>query len=78
MSGFSAQNLWRMRQFFDTYRDQPKLSPLVRDLSWTNNLLILARCKRPEEREFKRKDTQCSGRRSQACTCRRSLFASPA
>ena len=50
--GFSSQNFWRMRQFFETYRDQPKLSPLVRELSWTHNLMILSRCKRPEEREF--------------------------
>ena len=50
--GFSSQNLWRMRQFFDTYRDQPKLSPLVRELSWTHNLLIMSRAKRDEEREF--------------------------
>ena len=52
ITGFSSQNLWRMRQFFDTYRRQPKLSPLVRELSWTHNLLILSRCKRSEEREF--------------------------
>ena len=38
MSGFSASNLWRMMQFFETYRDQPKLAPLVRELSWTHNL----------------------------------------
>jgi len=50
--GFSAQNLWRMRQFFEVYRDKPKLSPLVRELSWTHNLLILSRSKREEEREF--------------------------
>lgn len=50
--GFSAQNLWRMRQFYEIYRDQPKLSPLVRELSWTHNLLILSRSKREEEREF--------------------------
>lgn len=30
LRGFSPQNLWRMRQFFLTYRDNPKLSPLVR------------------------------------------------
>jgi predicted nuclease of restriction endonuclease-like (RecB) superfamily len=51
-SGFSASNLWRMRQFFETYRNQPKLAPLVRELSWTHNLLIMSRCKRDEEREF--------------------------
>jgi predicted nuclease of restriction endonuclease-like (RecB) superfamily len=50
--GFSARNLWRMMQFYETYRAQPKLSPLVRELSWTHNLLILSRCKRDEEREF--------------------------
>ena len=50
--GFSPQNLWRMRQFFETYRDDSKLSPLVRVLPWTHNLIILGQSKRPEEREF--------------------------
>jgi predicted nuclease of restriction endonuclease-like (RecB) superfamily len=52
VSGYSARNLWRMMQFFETYRDRPKLSPLVRELSWSHNLLILGKCKRDEEREF--------------------------
>jgi predicted nuclease of restriction endonuclease-like (RecB) superfamily len=50
--GYSARNLWRMMQFYETYRAAPKLSPLVRELAWTQNLLILSRCKRDEEREF--------------------------
>jgi predicted nuclease of restriction endonuclease-like (RecB) superfamily len=50
--GFSAQNLWRMRQFYEAYRKSPILSPLARELSWTNNMAILSRCKRDEEREF--------------------------
>ena len=50
--GFSARNIWRMMQFFETYRDLPKLAPLVRELSWTHNLLIMSRSKRDEEREF--------------------------
>ena len=50
--GYSARNLWRMMQFYETYRAAPELSPLVRELSWTHNLLILSRCKRQEEREF--------------------------
>ncbi|MBN2560622.1 MAG: DUF1016 family protein [Phycisphaerae bacterium] len=50
--GFSASNLWRMMQFFETYRGLPKLAPLVRELSWTHNLLIMSRSKRDEEREF--------------------------
>src|SRR5258708_6217813 len=41
-----------MRQFHDTYSGQPKLAALLRELNWTKNLLILARAKRPEEREF--------------------------
>ena len=52
MTGYSARNLWRMRQFYEVYRDQPKLAPLVRELSWTHNLLIMSRCKRDDEREF--------------------------
>ena len=50
--GFSPQNLWRMRQFFDAYREQPELSTLLRELSWSAHLHILAKTKLPEEREF--------------------------
>jgi predicted nuclease of restriction endonuclease-like (RecB) superfamily len=50
--GFSASNLWRMMQFFETYRGQPNLATLLRELSWSHNLAILSRCKRDEEREF--------------------------
>ena len=39
-------------KFYETYRDDPKVAPLVRQLPWTHNLLILSRSKRPEEREF--------------------------
>ena len=52
LRGFSAQNLWRMRQFYEAYQAAPILSALLRELPWTHNLSILARCKRPEEREF--------------------------
>jgi predicted nuclease of restriction endonuclease-like (RecB) superfamily len=52
MSGYSASNLWRMGQFFETYRDQPKLATLLRELSWSHNLAIMSRSKRDEEREF--------------------------
>ena len=50
--GFSAQNLWRMRQFHETYRDQQILSSLLRELPWTHNLLIMGQAKQAEEREF--------------------------
>jgi predicted nuclease of restriction endonuclease-like (RecB) superfamily len=41
-----------MKQFYETYRDYPKLAPLVREISWTNNLLIFSRCKTMEEMKF--------------------------
>jgi hypothetical protein len=31
-----------MKHFFETYKDKPKLSPLVRELTWTNNLTMLS------------------------------------
>ena len=52
LRGFSPQNLWRMRQFFETWCDQPELSTLLRELPWSAHLHILAKTKRPEEREF--------------------------
>lgn len=52
MKGFSAQNIWRMKQFYETYSNNEKLSPLVREIPWTNNLLIMAGCKTDEAREF--------------------------
>lgn len=51
-NGFSAQNLWLMRQFYREYSELPKLQPLVREISWAKNLVILGRCKDPLEREF--------------------------
>lgn len=50
--GFSPQNLWRMRQFYDTYRDHEEVATLLRQLPWSGHLHLLAKCKRPEEREF--------------------------
>lgn len=52
LRGFSPQNLWRMRQFFEAYRGDSKLSPLLRVLPWSSHLHILSRAKRSEEREF--------------------------
>ena len=51
-NGFSAQNLWLMRQFFNEYLAKPKLQSLIGEISWTKNLLIMARCKDDLEREF--------------------------
>lgn len=44
-SGFSASNLWRMKAFFETYHDAPKLARVVREVGRTLNLLIQEHCK---------------------------------
>ena len=49
--GFSSQNIWRMRQFYETYKDAPKLYTLCREISWSHQRLVMA-CKVHEEREF--------------------------
>ncbi len=58
IKGFSDKNIWRMKQFYETYKDFPKLSSLVREISWTHNLAIFSRCKTSEEREFYLKITK--------------------
>ena len=52
VGGFSASNLWRMKAFFEAYRDQEKLAPLVREIGWSHNLVILERCSDALQREF--------------------------
>ncbi|MBA7473512.1 putative nuclease YhcG [subsurface metagenome] len=52
IKGFSVQNLWYMRQFYLEYHGSEKLQPLVGEISWSHNLVIMSRCKDPLEREF--------------------------
>jgi len=52
IKGFTARNIWRMKQFYETYKDNQKLSPLVTELTWSNNLIILSSTKYEEERAF--------------------------
>ncbi|MBP8809419.1 MAG: DUF1016 family protein [Kofleriaceae bacterium] len=52
LRGFTRRNLFRMRQFFLTYRDDATVRPLVPRLSWSHHLIILEQAKRPEERAF--------------------------
>jgi len=52
IGGFSSQNLWYMRQFFQEYSAAPNLQPLVGEIGWAHNLAIMSRCKDPQMREF--------------------------
>lgn len=50
--GFSSPNLWRMRQFYESYRHSEKLSTLSRELPWFHNVAILNKTSTEAEREF--------------------------
>lgn len=50
--GYTRPNLFRMRQFYEAYRANRKVSPLVRQLPWTHHLVILSQAKPVETREF--------------------------
>ncbi|MEA5625874.1 PDDEXK nuclease domain-containing protein [Nostoc sp. UHCC 0251] len=52
ISGFSAANLWRMRLFYESYVNNEKLAPMVREIGWSHNLVIVEKCKDDLEREF--------------------------
>ena len=52
LRGFTTRNLFRMRQFYEAYRDDEKVASLARQLPWTHNLIILNQSQRLEEREF--------------------------
>jgi len=61
MKGFSVQNLWNMRQFYLEYKDDEKLQPVVREISWTKNVVIFQKCKDAQEKYFYLKMTKKFG-----------------
>ena len=52
ISGFSARNIWNMRSFYLEYSQNVNLQPLVAEIRWTHNLIIMQKCKDDLEREF--------------------------
>jgi len=52
IKGFNRRSLYRMKQFYELYKDNEIVSPLVTQLSWTNHLIIMSGCNSDEEREF--------------------------
>ncbi len=50
--GFSASNLWRIKAFFEAYQGIEKLAPLVREIAWSHNIVIMERCHDKLQREF--------------------------
>jgi predicted nuclease of restriction endonuclease-like (RecB) superfamily len=52
LRGFTRRNLFRMRQFYEAYAEDAIATPLVSQIPWTHNLIILSQSRRAEEREF--------------------------
>ena len=52
IKGFNRRGLYRMRQFYDTYKDNEFVSALLTQISWTNHLQIMSGTKCIEEKEF--------------------------
>jgi predicted nuclease of restriction endonuclease-like (RecB) superfamily len=73
VAGFSARNLWLMRNFYVEYSQaaklqplvaeiqKPILPPLVAEIGWTHNIVIMQKCKDYSEREFYIKMTRRYG-----------------
>ncbi len=53
IKGFSPQNCWYMRQFYAHYKDNKKLQPLVGEISWSKNVIIMSKCKDDLEKKLK-------------------------
>ena len=52
IKGFTRRGLYRMKQFYELYAENEKVSTLLTQLSWSNHLLIMSGAKSDEEREF--------------------------
>jgi predicted nuclease of restriction endonuclease-like (RecB) superfamily len=61
IKGFSASNIWRMKTFYETYKDNKKLAPLVREIGWIQNKLIFEKCKNDIQKEYYLKKTKQMG-----------------
>ncbi len=52
LKGFTRRGLYRMKQFYETYKENEKVTTLLTQLSWSNHLKIMSSCKTDEERLF--------------------------
>lgn len=52
IKGFNRRGLYRMKQFYELYKGDEFVSPLVTQISWTNHLIIMTGAKTQEERHF--------------------------
>ena len=59
--GFSARNLWLMKQFYETYQEHEFLPPMVAEIGWSHNVVVFQKCKADLERQFYIKMTKQFG-----------------
>ena len=52
MKGFTRRGIYRMKQFYETYKDNEIVSTLLTQISWSNNVRILSSTNSMEEKEF--------------------------
>lgn len=52
MKGSTRPGIYRMKQFYETYKDNEIVSTLLRQISWTHNVMILGATNSIEEKEF--------------------------
>jgi predicted nuclease of restriction endonuclease-like (RecB) superfamily len=52
IKGFSARNLWRMKQFYETYEQGSKPPTVLAEITWSNHIHIMSKTKTVEEREY--------------------------
>ncbi|MBS3174411.1 DUF1016 family protein, partial [Candidatus Woesearchaeota archaeon] len=52
LKGFNTRNILRVRQFYQIYKNNTKVSSLRTQINWTNHRLILSKTKSMEEKEF--------------------------
>lgn len=52
IKGFTRSGLYRMKRFYETYKDDEFVSALLTQISWTCHLIILAKTKTSLERHF--------------------------
>jgi predicted nuclease of restriction endonuclease-like (RecB) superfamily len=52
VKGFSARNLWYMKQFYDSYSDDEFLQRVVAEIPWGQNIEIFTKLENKDERLF--------------------------
>jgi DUF1016 N-terminal domain len=48
LRGFTRRHLFRMKQFYEAYRGDSRVSPLVAQLPWSHDLIILGQSEQAE------------------------------